>query len=98
MQAQDRQMVSLRHSLLGVCVGQNRPAGSVQWGVVVGVVKVPVGVNHEFQRCVTKTREALFQPGSCGRKKGINDELAIRSVEHHSVRAQKPSSTSPFQF
>src|SRR5579864_1349697 len=63
VQAEDEQVVRLRHALLGVFMRKNRSAGGVQRPVVVDVVEMPVGVDDLLQRRITDRVERFFELG-----------------------------------
>src|SRR5260370_37974371 len=51
------------------------------------MVEMPVRIDYEFHRSIAQAVERRFQLGPSGRKEGICNELAIRSVQHHHVSA-----------
>jgi len=61
VQAHKRAVVWLCHARLGVVVGQHCGARGVQIGVIVGVVDMPVRVDHRFQRRIAEPIERFFQ-------------------------------------
>src|ERR1700676_2249265 len=78
---QDRQIMRLGHALLGIFMGKDRGSCGVKRRVVIGMVEMPVGVDHVFNRSVAKAIESLFEPGPGGRNESVYDEFAVGTVE-----------------
>src|SRR6202022_350296 len=88
MKAEHWQVMRLGHSLLRIFVRQNRRASCVQRRVVVGVIEVPVRINHVFQRRTAQSIQRLFELWPRRRKESIHHELAVRSGQYHHVSAR----------
>src|ERR1700683_3323499 len=79
---QDRQIVRLGHALLSVFVRENRGPCGVKMSVVVGMVKVPVGVDDVFHRFAAEPVETFFEPGPGGCNETVHNEFAVWAVEY----------------
>jgi hypothetical protein len=66
-------------------VGQHCGARGVQIGVIVGVVNVPVRVDHRFQRRIAEPIKIVFQPRPGRQKKRVDHDLAVGPVQHHNI-------------
>ena len=70
--------------------------------VVIGVVEVPVGVNHAFHWRVAQAIESLFEPGPGRRNESVHDEFSVGAVEDYngSPRAgeHRDIFTKPLRF
>lgn len=81
MQAPDLQVMRLGHALLGVFMRKNSSTGSVQRSVVVGVVKMPVRVNDEFQGRIADAVERFLELGPSRRNESVHDNFAVGAVQ-----------------
>jgi hypothetical protein len=71
--------VRLCHALFCVFVRKDRGSGGVKMRVVVGVIKVPVGVNEVFHWRIAQAIQSLFESGPGRRNESIHDEFACES-------------------
>jgi hypothetical protein len=55
----------------------------VKIGVIVGVVDVPVCVDHGFQRRIAQAIEDFFQLWPGRHQKRVDHDFSVRPVEHH---------------
>jgi hypothetical protein len=85
VQAHKRAVVWLCHARLGVVVGQHCGARGVQIGVIVGVVDMPVRVDHRFQRRIAEPIEIFFQLRPGRQKKRVDYDFAVGPVQHHNI-------------
>src|SRR5580658_5537628 len=75
------------HAFFGVFVSENSGTGSVEGGIVVGVVEVPVGVDRVFEGSIAEAIESFLELWPCGGNEIIDDKLAVGAVEHNDVSA-----------
>src|SRR5579872_406835 len=95
MQADYIEVVRLRQTLQGIFMRDQRGAGAVDVGVVVGMIPVPVRIDRPFQRSLAEIVERRLETVPGHLRKRIDQQLAILAVQDHhvSARALKQSQT-----
>src|SRR5438270_794515 len=86
MGREHREAVRLAHAQLGVFVRNQRGTTGAERRVVVGVIEVPVRIDHEFHGRA-ESLERFLELGPRGRYERVHHHQAVGAVQHHDVAA-----------